>query len=76
MNIPIGDSIFLTSSHLGPSVSRVPFEMGNALQMGDIILRLNGEDVSSAEVGVVGNALKSMSGKRVHVSFLRKRMFT
>lgn len=76
VNIPIGDSIFLTSSHLGPSVSRVPFEMGNALQMGDIILRLNGEDVSSAEVGVVGNALKSMSGKRVHVSFLRKRMFT
>lgn len=76
VNIPIGDSIFLTSSHLGPSVSRVPIEMGNALQMGDIILRLDGEDVSSATGSVVENALKSMSGKRVHVSFLRKRMFT
>ncbi len=76
INIPIGDSIFLTSSHLGPSVSRVPFEMGNALQMGDIILRLDGEDVSRVEGSVVQNALASMRGKRVLVSFLRKRMFT
>ena len=76
VKIPIGDSLFLTSSHLGPTVSRVPFEMENGLQMGDIILRLDGEDVSSAEGSVVENALKSLSGKRVHVSFLRKRMST
>ena len=74
VDIPVGDSLFLTSSHLGPSVSRVPFEMGNALQMGDIILRVDGEDVSSIAGSVVENILKSMRGKKVHVSFLRKRM--
>ena len=76
VDIPVGDSLFLKSSHLGPSVSRVPLEMGCALQMGDIILRVDGEDVSSLEGSVVENVLKSMRGKRVHVSFLRKRMTT
>lgn len=76
VDIPVGDSLFLKSSHQGPSVSRVPLEMGSALQMGDIILRVDGEDVSSLEGSVVENVLKSMRGKRVHVSFLRKRMTT
>ena len=76
VDIPVGDSLFLNSSHLGPSVSRVPLEMGSALQMGDIILRVDGEDVSSLEGSIVENVLKSMRGKRVHVSFLRKRMTT
>ena len=74
VDIPVGDSLFLTSSHLGPSVSRIPFDKGSPLQMGDIILRLNGEDVSRMDGSVVQNILKRMSGKRVHVSFLRKRM--
>lgn len=76
VDIPVGDSLFLTSSHLGPLVSRVPLEMCCSLQMGDIILRVDGEDVSSTEGSVVENVLKSMCGKRVHVSFLRKRMST
>lgn len=74
IDLPCGNTIFLTSSHLGPSVSRFPFDKGGALQVGDIILRVNGEDVSSTEGSVVENVLKSMSGKRVHVSFLRKRI--
>lgn len=76
IDIPFGDAIFLTSSHLGPSVSHVPFDNGGALQIqiADIIIRVNGEDVSSMEGSVVENILKSMRGKSVQVSFLRKRM--
>ena len=72
--IPVCDSIFFMSTHLGPSILRVPPEMGNSVQMGDIMLRVDGEDVSSAEVSVLENVLKSMRGKKVQVSFLRKRM--
>lgn len=75
--MPLGDSIFLTTSHLGPSVSCIPFdEKDSALQIGDVILRLNGEDVSRKEGSIVTSIFKSMSGKKVQVSFLRKRAET
>ena len=74
VDMPIGDcSIFLTPSHLGSSISRVPLDV-SALQIGDIILRLNGEDVSGLTAERIEDIFSSMSGKQVNVSFLRKRM--
>jgi hypothetical protein len=70
VDIPVADCIFFTPSHLGPSISRVPPDVRD-LQMGDIILRLNGEEVSHERISEM---FKLCSGKKVKVSFLRKRM--
>ena len=70
VEIPFADCIFFTSSHLGPSISRVPPDVRD-LQMGDIILRLNGEEVSQE---TISEMFKLCSGKKVKVAFLRKRM--
>ena len=70
VDIPVADCIFFTPSHLGPSVSRVPPDVTD-LQMGDIILRLNGEEVSHERISEM---FKLASRKKVKVSFLRKRM--
>lgn len=70
VEIPVADCIFFTPSHLGPSISRVPPDVVRDLQMGDIILRLNGEEVSHERISEM---FKLCSGKKVKVSYLRKR---
>mmetsp|Transcript_29496 Transcript_29496/g.63149 ORF Transcript_29496/g.63149 Transcript_29496/m.63149 type:complete len:354 (-) Transcript_29496:94-1155(-) len=65
---------FLTSSHLGPVVTRSVGVVGDGdlLQLGDVLIRLNGEDVSCLEGEIVSEIFKQMAGKCVRVSFLRR----
>lgn len=66
---------FLTSSHLGPIVTRVPCSsVGDAMQLGDIIIRLNGEDVSNFEGEIVSEIFKQLAGKIVRATYLRKKV--
>lgn len=65
---------FLTLSHLGPVVTRSVGVVGDGdlLQLGDVLIRLNGEDVSCLEGEIVSEIFKQLAGKCVRVSFLRK----
>ncbi len=65
---------FLASSHLGPVVTRSVGVVGDGdlLRLGDVLIRLNGEDVSCLEGEIVSEIFKQMAGKCVRVSFLRR----
>ena len=60
---------FLTSSHLGPVVTR---SVGDFLELGDVLIRLNGEDVSGLESEIVSEIFKQMAGGSIQVTFLRR----
>ena len=66
--------LFLKSSHLGHEVTRAPCEsMAEAgLQLGDIIIRLNSEDVSNLDCNTVSEMLAA--GGTLRVAYLRKNM--
>eukprot|EP00578_Thalassiosira_sp_NH16_P007882 CAMPEP_0181122860 /NCGR_PEP_ID=MMETSP1071-20121207/25552_1 /TAXON_ID=35127 /ORGANISM="Thalassiosira sp., Strain NH16" /LENGTH=435 /DNA_ID=CAMNT_0023207885 /DNA_START=106 /DNA_END=1413 /DNA_ORIENTATION=+ len=67
---------YLETSHLGPAVIMAPCksldEVG--LQVGDVIVRINGDDVSSLEAKAVIGMIIEMAGKSLRVSYLRKNM--
>ena len=67
-------SYFLKSSHLGHEVIRTPCKsMAEAgLQLGDIIIRFNGEDVSNLDSNTVSEMMAA--GGSLRVAYLRKNM--
>jgi len=68
--------IFLTTSHLGPTVTRTPWKSMDevGLQLSDVIIRLSGKDVRSLEAKAVCEMINDMTGESVRVTFLRKNM--
>jgi C-terminal processing protease CtpA/Prc len=44
------------------------------LQLGDVIIRLNGEDVSTLEGEFVSELLMRFEGRSIRVTYLRKTM--
>lgn len=66
---------FLTSSHIGPVITKLNCSaLSEVLQLGDVIIRLNGEDVSSFEGEFVSELFTKLEGRRVRVTYLRKTM--
>lgn len=66
---------FLTSSHIGPVITNLTCPvLAQVLQLGDVIIRLNGEDVSTLEGQIVSELLLKMGGKNIRLTFLRKTM--
>jgi hypothetical protein len=66
---------FLTSSHIGPVITKLTCPvLAQVLQLGDVIIRLNGEDVSTLEGQIVSELLLKMGGKNIRLTFLRKTM--
>lgn len=66
---------FLESSHLGPKVVSTQWTRTEAssLQLGDVIIRLNGEDVSNLEADTVSQMMIRMDDCRI-VTYLRKNV--
>ena len=74
--IPPGGLNFLESSHLGPKVTSTQWERtdpSSSLQIGDVIIRLNGEDVSNLEAETVSQMMIRMDDCRI-VTYLRKNV--
>lgn len=68
-------SDFLTSSHIGPVITKLNCStLSEVLQLGDVIIRLNGEDVSSFEGEFVSELLTKLEGRNIRVTYLRKTM--
>ena len=66
---------FLKSTCLGPVVMSAPhFGLGCVLQLGDVLVKLNDEDVSSLDAKEVQHRLDGLVGEVVSLSFLRKTM--
>jgi hypothetical protein len=66
---------FLATSHIGPILTKLTCPvLAKVLQMGDVIIRLNGEDVSTLDGQFVAELLKRMEGKSIQVTYLRKTM--
>jgi peroxiredoxin len=66
---------FLTSSHIGPVITKLNTSpLSKVLQLGDVIIRLNGEDVSTLEAEVVSELLMKFEGRSIRVTYLRKTM--
>ena len=100
LTIPMDPSAltnFLTSSHLGPMITRIPtsgslnytpmstaiisspsqslsFGSLQGLQLGDVLIRLNGNDVSCLEGEIVEGILRWMVNRSVRVTYLRKNV--
>jgi hypothetical protein len=77
MIVVSGDQVrdFLTSSHIGPVITRLecsPFS--EVFQLGDVIIRVNGMDVSTMEGEFVSEMLMKSEGKSIRVTYLRKAM--
>ncbi|KAL3801377.1 hypothetical protein HJC23_006987 [Cyclotella cryptica] len=65
----------LTSSHVGPVITKLTCPvLAEVFQLGDVVIRLNGEDVSTLEGQDVSELLMKMGGKNVRLTFLRKTM--
>lgn len=66
---------FLISSHIGPVVTNLNLSpLSGVMQLGDIIIRLNGEDVSSLEAHEVHDLFTKFEGRSIRVTYLRKSM--
>ena len=67
---------FLETSHLGQVVIQTPYyrmvEAG--IQLGDVIIRLNGKDVRSMRATAVSEMISGLADKHILVTFLRKNM--
>lgn len=69
------DYIFLEASHLGPIVTQAPCKgMNEIVQLGDVIIRLNGIDVRSLEAKTVSEMISNMAENEIRVTFLRKNI--
>ena len=64
---------FLTTSHIGPVLTKITSSLEN-LQLGDVIVRFNGEDVSTLEGEILSDLLIRCKGKRIRITYLRKTM--
>ena len=70
-----GRAFFLKTTCLGPAVQSAPhFGLGSVLQLGDVLVELNGEDISSLDAGGAQRILDGLVGEVVSLSFLRKTM--
>ena len=65
---------FLETSHIGPVVTQLPMSFDAGLQPGDVIIRLNGEDVSGSEAIVVSKMINEMTEESGRITYLRKNM--
>jgi hypothetical protein len=66
---------FLASSHIGPVITKLNRStLSDVLQLGDVIIRLNGEDVSTLEGEFVSELLMKFEGRSIRVTYLRKTM--
>ncbi|EJK73212.1 hypothetical protein THAOC_05176 [Thalassiosira oceanica] len=66
---------FLKTTCLGPVVqSAPPFGLGCVLQLGDVLVKLNDEDVSRLDAKGAQHRLDGLVGEVVCLSFLRKTM--
>ena len=67
---------FLEQIHLGQLVIRSPYTslIVAGLQLGDVVIRLNDEDVSKLDGKDVCKKMMDMSGESVRLTFLRKNI--
>ena len=67
---------FMETSHLGQVVIQTPcYSMVEAgIQLGDVIIRLNGKDVRSMRATAVSEMISGLADKHILVTFLRKNM--
>ena len=64
---------FLTSSHIGPVITKITSCLQD-LQLGDVIIRFNGEDVSTLDGEILSDLLIRCKGKCIRITYLRKTM--
>ena len=67
--------VSLVSSHIGPVISGIQqLDDAAGLQLGDIIIRLDTEDISHLDALSATGVIDRMTGESICVSFLRKNM--
>ena len=72
---PFEESTFLKTGFLGHVVQSTPhFGLETVLQLDDVLVKLNGEDVSNLFAEEVHRRLHDMVGEVVRVSFLRRAL--
>ena len=72
----LGDStshnLVLKESHLGATLANTPTTQ-SGLQLGDVIIRLNGQDVSTLDTSTVSDMINEMRDSR-RITYLRKNV--
>jgi len=72
----LGDStshnLILKESHLGATLANTPTTQ-SGLQLGDVIIRLNGQDVSTLDTSTVSDMIHEMRDSR-RITYLRKNV--
>ena len=65
-------NLVLKDSHLGATLANTP-ETQSGLQLGDVIIRLNGQDVSTLDTSTVSDMINEMRESR-RITYLRKNV--